>query len=59
VINVQHRLPHQHSGDELELLATVGEQVGCVLELARLSVASAESAQRELALPAAPGTGKK
>ena len=59
VINVQHRLPHQHSGDELELLATVGEQVGCVLELARLSAASAESGQRELALPVAPGPAKK
>jgi hypothetical protein len=35
----------------------VGEQVGCVLELARLSVA--ESGPREVALPAAPGTGKK
>ena len=55
VINVQHRLPHQHSGDELELLATVGEQVGCVLELARLS---AEAGQKELALPVAPGTVK-
>jgi signal transduction protein with GAF and PtsI domain len=59
VINVQHRMPHQHSGDELELLATVGEQVGCVLELARLSAASAESGTKELALPAAPGPAKK
>ncbi len=58
VINVQHRLPHQHTGDELELLATVGEQVGCVLELARLS-AAADSGQRELALPVGPGPGKK
>jgi signal transduction protein with GAF and PtsI domain len=56
VINVQHRLPHQHTGDELELLATVGEQVGCVLELARLS---AESGQRELALPVGPAPAKK
>jgi len=37
VINVQHRDPHQHSGGEMELLTTVGEQVGCALELARLS----------------------
>ena len=37
VINVQHRNPHQHSGDEMEVLTTVGEQLGCVLVLARLS----------------------
>ena len=36
VINVQHRLPHQHSGNEMEMLRTVGEQVGCVIVLARL-----------------------
>jgi len=59
VINVQHRLPHQHTGDELELLSTVGEQVGCVLELARLSAESAESRRLELALPAVPGPVKK
>lgn len=28
VINVQHRMPHQHTGSELEVLTTVGEQVG-------------------------------
>ena len=37
VINVQHKLPHQHTGSEMEVLTTVGEQVGCVLVLARLS----------------------
>jgi uroporphyrinogen-III synthase len=36
VINVQHRAPHAHSGAELEMLTTVGEQVGCLLMLARL-----------------------
>ena len=36
VINVQHKLPHQHTGGEMEVLTTVGEQVGCVLELARM-----------------------
>ena len=35
VINVQHRDPHPHSGIEMELLTTVGEQVGCLLMLAR------------------------
>lgn len=34
VINVQHREPHFHSGGEMELLTTVGEQVGCLLALA-------------------------
>lgn len=37
VINVQHRQPHMHSGGEMELLTTVGEQVGCLLTLARMS----------------------
>jgi signal transduction protein with GAF and PtsI domain len=36
VINVQHREVHPYSGDEMELLTTVGEQVGCLLMLARL-----------------------
>ena len=55
VINVQHRLPHQHTGGEMEVLTTVGEQVGCVLVLARMSPEALESAGRaELALPAEP-----
>ena len=33
VINVQHRNSHPHSGIEMELLTTVGEQVGCLLML--------------------------
>ena len=37
VINVEHREPHQHTGSEMELLTTVGEQVGCVLVLARMA----------------------
>ncbi|MFN0102927.1 MAG: GAF domain-containing protein [Bryobacteraceae bacterium] len=36
VLNVQHRHPHSYTGDEMELLTTVGEQVGCLLLLARL-----------------------
>ena len=34
VINVQHREPHFHSGGEMEVLTTVGEQVGCLVALA-------------------------
>ena len=33
VINVQHRQPHFHTGGEMELLTTVGEQVGCLAAL--------------------------
>ena len=35
VINVQHREPHFHSGGEMELLTTVGEQIGCLIALAQ------------------------
>ena len=34
VINVQHREQHFHSGGEMELLTTVGEQVGTLVALA-------------------------
>jgi uroporphyrinogen-III synthase len=37
VINVQHREAHSHSGSELELLTTMGEQVGCLLALSRMA----------------------
>lgn len=36
VINVQHRKPHLFTGEEMETLTTVGEQVGVLLTLARL-----------------------
>jgi signal transduction protein with GAF and PtsI domain len=42
VINVQHRAPHTHSGAELETITTVGEQVGCLLMLARLAASSVD-----------------
>src|SRR5579864_6412303 len=35
VINVQHRDPHPHSGGEMELLTTVGEQIGCMVAMDR------------------------
>ena len=44
VINVQHRMPRRHSGAEMELLTTVGEQIGCLLVLARLSPQAVEQA---------------
>lgn len=33
VINVQHREPHFHTGGEMELLTTVGEQIGCMVAM--------------------------
>jgi signal transduction protein with GAF and PtsI domain len=55
VINVQHRAPHQHTGGEMEVLTTVGEQVGCVLVLARMTPAALESANHaELVLASGP-----
>ena len=36
VINVQHRNPHPHTGIEMELLTTIGEQVGSLVTLSRL-----------------------
>lgn len=35
VINVQHKQPRIHSGGDMEMLSTLGEQVGCLLVLAR------------------------
>jgi uroporphyrinogen-III synthase len=43
VINVQHRDAHAHTGGEMELLTTVGEQVGCLLTLARMAAAGIDS----------------
>ena len=55
VINVQHRLPHQHTGSEMEVLTTLGEQVGCVLVLARMAPTLVESANHvELVLSSGP-----
>jgi signal transduction protein with GAF and PtsI domain len=55
VINVQHRLPHQHTGSEMEVLSTVGEQVGCLLVLTRMSSTALESANHvELVLSSGP-----
>jgi signal transduction protein with GAF and PtsI domain len=55
VINVQHRLPHQHTGSQMELLTTVGEQVGCALVLARMEPTAIEAANHvELVLASAP-----
>ena len=55
VINVQHRLPHQHTGSEMEVLTTVGEQIGCVLLLARMSAGMLDQVSHvELVLSSGP-----
>jgi uroporphyrinogen-III synthase len=60
VINVQHRMAHQHTGGEMEVLTTVGEQVGCVLVLARLSAAELDAASHaEVALSPGPASMKQ
>lgn len=54
VINVQHRAPHSHDGNEMELLTTVGEQIGCLLVLARMPASAVETANHaELVLSSA------
>jgi signal transduction protein with GAF and PtsI domain len=50
VINVQHRGPHPHSGLEMELLTTVGEQLGCLLMLSRLEEAKGANGSADLVL---------
>jgi signal transduction protein with GAF and PtsI domain len=60
VINVQHRQPHQHTGNEMEVLTTVGEQVGCLLVLARMEpTAVAEANHVELVLSSGPVQPKR
>jgi transcriptional regulator with GAF, ATPase, and Fis domain len=55
VVNVQHRMPHQHTGSEMEVLSTMGEQVGCVLVLARMAPTAVESANHvELVMSSGP-----
>jgi uroporphyrinogen-III synthase len=50
VINVQHRAAHAHTGGELEMITTVGEQVGCMLMLSRLTGSDAAEHLPELLL---------
>jgi uroporphyrinogen-III synthase len=55
VINVQHRFPHPHTGSEMEVITTVGEQVGCALVLARMAPDAVEQTNHvDLVLSSAP-----
>lgn len=40
VINVQHREARVHSGADMEMLSTLGEQIGCLLVLSRQRTAT-------------------
>ncbi len=44
VINVQNREPRIHSGSDMEMLTTLGEQVGCLLVLSRQKSATVSTA---------------
>jgi uroporphyrinogen-III synthase len=52
VLNVQHRIAHSHTGGELEMITTVGEQVGCMLMLSRVTALEASEHLPELVLTA-------
>lgn len=57
VINVQHKMPHSHSGNEMELITTIGEQMGCLLLLARMEPNAVQVANHvELVLASLPGS---
>ncbi len=57
VINVQHRLTHAHTGFEMELLTTVGEQLGSLVLLDRSERSSPANAELALASPSPRPSG--
>ncbi len=51
VINLQHRQPHSHSGDDMDMITTAGQQLGAMLALAAVDLATLDSMDlTELAL---------
>lgn len=54
VINVQHRNAHPHTGSEMEVLTTVGEQIGCALALAQMEPDAMDLNHAELVLASGP-----
>ena len=46
VINLQHRQPHRHSGNEIQLISTIGFLVGAEIEMARLEVENTQLSER-------------
>ena len=56
VVNVQHRAKHQHTGAEMEMVTTIGEQIGSLLVLARMAPETVEKVNHlELVFPAKAG----
>ena len=46
VINLQHRHPHEHGWEEIQLITTIGFLVGAEIELARLESANSQLSER-------------
>jgi uroporphyrinogen-III synthase len=46
VINLQHRDPHEHTWEEIQLITTIGFLVGAEIELARLESANSQLSER-------------
>jgi signal transduction protein with GAF and PtsI domain len=46
VINLQHRQPHDHSRQDIQLISTVGFLVGAEIEMARLEVENTQLSER-------------
>lgn len=45
-VNLQHRVPHEHSWAEIQLVATLGFLVGTEIELARLERENTQLSER-------------
>ena len=46
VINLQHRQPHAHSRQDIQLISTIGFLVGAEIEMARLEVENSQLSER-------------
>lgn len=44
VLNLQHRHPHSHSGDEMEMITVIGQQIGAMIALSLLDPTELEAA---------------
>lgn len=44
VLNIQHRQARAHGGDDIELMTTAGEQIGCLVTQALVTAAELEDA---------------
>ncbi len=45
VINLQHRMAHAHSGDEVEMVSTVGALIGCLVALSAMEPAELDAVE--------------